>query len=318
VGMLARSNTDMSDVVNTYLENSKFFGKNEPELSSMENASDQLKLIRTFLTLAVEQAEARGLTPDDGEFLSLIDEAFECATSVTNAFTPPTSDGVNDGRAQRAFRMRWSAQPGTILHDARRMGAMEVSGACLEDGVGRYLRSPFRDPRIDRVLVRALADTELSNFLWLQVGPGIPFMSSPLETAQQGLVWPFVKRTLTGLAVTAVVLAGLIALMTYFPATPDWLVLGGIVLAAGGYMLLTAASLVALAVYGPKVAETRRAAMETIRAAVNFYTEFHGTGTVSLAHYRKCMDEARQKGVVWPSTMWALVDDMEQRGVRHF
>lgn len=316
--MLKRSNFDWSDIVKTCLENSKFFGENEPELSSLENSSDQMKLIRTFLTVAVEQAEARGLTPDDGEALSLIDEACECATSVTYAFTPPTRDWTSDGRAQRAFRMRWTAQPGNLMFDARYMGAMDVSASSLEDGVGRYLRSPFRDPRIDRMLVRALADTELSSFLWLQIGPDIPFLRSPLKTAQQGVVWPFVKRVLTGLAVTAAVWVGLIALKSNVPATPDWLVLGGIGVFTAGFVLITAVSLIALAVHGPKVAETRRAARETIQAAVDFYTEFHGTGTVSLPHYRRCMEEARQKGIVWPQTLWALVDDMEQRGVRNF
>lgn len=75
-----------------------------------------------FLTVAIEQAEAQGFAPDDGEALRLLDEAHECATAVTYAFTAPTHQETDMGRVQQAFRMRWSAIPGNIIHDARTMG----------------------------------------------------------------------------------------------------------------------------------------------------------------------------------------------------
>ncbi len=318
MGIPRREQGDWSEIITSYLENSKSFGPEDPELSSKEDASDQLRLIRIFLTVAVEQAKARYLTPADSEALKLLDEAYECATSITYAFTAPLENETDTGRVHRAFRMSWSARPGNLLHEARRIGSMEVSAADLENGIGGYLRSSFRDKRIDRVLIKALADTELSSFLWLQIGPGIPLLKSPLEEAREGVIWPWVKTTLKRFAIMAAVCAALIALNSYLPATPDWLVLGGIGLFTIGYILLTVISLIALVIHGPKLAETRKSAMETIRAAIDFYTEFHSTGTISLPHYRKRVEEARQKGIVWPQTLWALIEDMEQRNVRMF
>lgn len=315
--MRGREHYEWSELIERYVYGLKFFGPEDGENSSVEDTSERTLLYRTFLTVAVEQAKNRGLAPDDDESRHLFDKAHDCATSITSAFITPIRE-TDIGRVRRAFRMSWAATPGNLLHDARRIGAMELSAADLEDGVGRYLRSGFCDPRIDRVLVRALADTELSSFLWLQVGPGTPILKSPLETAQEGVIWPWAKGTLMGAIITAALCAGLVALNAYFPGTPDWLVLGGIVVIASGYILLILVSLIALVVHGPKVAATRNAAMETIRAAIDFYTEFHSPGTISLPHYRMRMEEARQKGIVWPQTLWALIDDMEHRGVRHF
>jgi hypothetical protein len=315
--MRRREHDEWSEIVERYVDGSKFFGPVDGEKSTIENTSEQIFLYRTFLSVAVEQAKARGLKPEDGEALHLLDNAHDCATSITCAFVPPVHE-PDIGRIRRAFRMSWAATPGNLLHDARSIGGMVVSAPDLEHGIGSYLRSEFRDARIDRMLVRALADTELSSFLALQVGPGIPLLRSPLEAAREGVIWPWAKRTLMGAIITVALCVGLIALNTYFPSMPDWLVLGGMVVIAGGYVLLTLVSLIALVFHGPKVAATRKAAMETIRAGIDFYTEFHSPGTISLPHYRMRMEEARQKGIVWPQTLWALIDDMEHRGVRHF
>lgn len=315
--MRRREHDEWSEIVERYFEGTKFFGPEDGERSTVEDTSEQSHLYRTFLSVAIEQAKARGWSPQDGKTLHLFDKAHDCATSITCAFLPPRHE-PDIGRLRRAFRMTWEATPGNLIHDTRRVGRMMVSAPDLEHGIGDYLRSEFRDARIDRMLVRALADTELSSFLWLQVGPGIPLVRSPLETAQEGVILPWAKRILTGAIITVALCVSLVALNSYFPSTPDWLVVGGIIVIAGGYLLLTLISLIALAVHGPKVAATRKAAMETIRAAIEFYTEFHSPGTISLPHYRMRLEEARQKGIVWPSTLWALIDDMEQRGVRHF
>jgi hypothetical protein len=317
MGMRRREHDEWTEIAERYVDGTKFFGPEDGDKFAIEDTSEQALLYRTFLTVAAEQAKAKGLSPENRETLHLFDKAHECATSITCAFIPPVQEPDLD-RVRRAFRMSWTATPGNLIHDARKVGGMAVSASDLEHGIGDYLRSGFRDARIDRMLIRALADTELSSFLAIQVGPGIPFIRSPLETARGGMIWPWAKRTLTGAFITAVVCMGFVAVDSYFPGLPDWLVLGGIVVIAGGYLLLTLVSLIALAVHGPKVAATRKAAMETIRAAIDFYTEFHSPGTISLPHYRMRLEEARQKGIVWPQTLWALIDDMEQRGVRHF
>lgn len=305
-------------IIKPYLENRKMFGEDKPELSAIEDGSDQTRLTKMLLALGAKRAKERGLSPDSGEAQDLIEEAFRTANGITYAF-PLLDKETDKDTARRAFRMAWSARPVHLIHDAQEHYRMDVDGAYLEHGVGQYLDSDFKDPRIDRLLVRALADMELSAFLCLQFGfKGIGF-PSPLKEASKSVVWTWITNRLIALVITVAITAALIALKIYVPGTPDWLVLGGVGLSIVGFILVTAYSLVALIVYGPRVAAERKRVLDTIKAAVDFYTEFHDPGgTISLAHYRRRMEEAKDKGIVWPQSLWALIDDMEHRGVRHF
>ena len=49
-----------------------------------------------------------------------------------------------------------------------------------------------------------------------------------------------------------------------------------------------------------------------------FYLEFRGGGPFSLSHFKKRVYELVEKGVVWPSGLFVLIDDMVERGVRTF
>ena len=58
------------------------------------------------------------------------------------------------------------------------------------------------------------------------------------------------------------------------------------------------------------------AAPMLIREAGNFFNEFRSPSVLSLPHYRTRVDELKALGMVWPQALWALLDDLDQRGVR--
>lgn len=305
------------EVTGSYIEGQKVFGP-EDEQSSAEDRSEQMWLTRLFVDLAADKARAQGLAPDSPETRGILDRAIRVANAITFAYSPVYADSSKED-VQRGMRMTWGVHPRNIREEVRSRGGMNVSSADLEHGVGVYLNSDLKDPRIDRLLVRALADMELSSFLNLQVGSPISLFDSPVQQASKSVVGGWIKGRLVALLITIALCAALLALKAYVPATPDFVVLGALALFAGGYLVITAISFVALLMHGRRISSERKALLETVKAAVDFYGEFYEpSGTISLAHYRRRLDEAKQAGIVWPQSLWALVDDMEHRGIRHF
>jgi hypothetical protein len=49
-----------------------------------------------------------------------------------------------------------------------------------------------------------------------------------------------------------------------------------------------------------------------------FFLELKSAGPFSTAHFRKRANDLAELGVVWPSGLFVLLDDMEVRGVRTF
>jgi hypothetical protein len=43
-----------------------------------------------------------------------------------------------------------------------------------------------------------------------------------------------------------------------------------------------------------------------------------GQATFSTTHFKKRVDDLAEAGVVWPSGLYVLLDDMKVRGVRDF
>jgi hypothetical protein len=49
-----------------------------------------------------------------------------------------------------------------------------------------------------------------------------------------------------------------------------------------------------------------------------FFLELKSAGPFFTAHFKKRVNDLVEVGVVWPSGLFVLLDDMEMRGVRTF
>ena len=72
---------------------------------------------------------------------------------------------------------------------------------------------------------------------------------------------------------------------------------------------------VILFVAGPEVKARHRRTLGIVDAMKTFYIETRPSGPVSVPFLRRRVEELRQLGVIWPGTLWALLDDLEQRSV---
>jgi hypothetical protein len=68
----------------------------------------------------------------------------------------------------------------------------------------------------------------------------------------------------------------------------------------------------------PRKRRLQNSIVDMIHQTNQFFLEFKSVGPFSTAHFRKRVNDMAEVGVVWPSGLFVLLDDMEARGVRTF
>ncbi len=185
----------------------------------------------------------------------------------------------------------------------------------IEYGVEKYLESEFRIPYVDRTLLVALTDVEIAAYLKQIAGSklfDLPDYRSMLEGDVAWGAW------LTGLlkigTIAGLAVGGMFALHMLVHPLPEAVRLG-VIFATG----IIAVPLTAMMTWGCLI--DRRSTKltdeeeKTVDRMMSFQCEVHGAGPLSVPHFRRLLDEARRDGVVWPKAAWALLDDIERRGI---
>lgn len=60
----------------------------------------------------------------------------------------------------------------------------------------------------------------------------------------------------------------------------------------------------------------RNRMLALLKETGGFFSEFHSPQILSVPHYRARVEELKALGMVWLQSLWALLDDLEQRGER--
>jgi hypothetical protein len=68
----------------------------------------------------------------------------------------------------------------------------------------------------------------------------------------------------------------------------------------------------------PRRRKIHQSILDMIDRMNGLYMEFRGSGPFSLSHFKKRVNELADTGVVWPSGLFVLIEDMEERGIRTF
>ncbi|SFP86380.1 hypothetical protein SAMN04488047_11521 [Tranquillimonas alkanivorans] len=310
------------DLRQAYLENSIYLGAEAPRnCQEIEKNSDHMLVNRILLDLGLERVRKEGLDPDSCEALEILDEAHGIASDITGAFFQAVSAAQRRGaelevaEARRAFSMRFRGEPRWFLSEVKKHGELQVDRDGLEYAVGRYLDSPYRDLQVDRLLVQALSDMEITAYVEEQVRPN-PFPGrSRLQVQRASLLVGWLKVSAKAAGVLALYLVGLVGLYALVPNLPAaWLIAAGL---AGGviYLLFTLAVLVSAIRAGPKWRRMRETTETLIDKMTSFHVEMRGSGPISVRYLRDRMQQLTEAGVIWPQSLWSLLDDLEARAV---
>lgn len=186
--------------------------------------------------------------------------------------------------------------------------------ASVEGAADFYLQQPLRHALFDRTLVDMLLALELYQYADEMIHPmsvpGLP-PRSPLK--QPHPLWSLVQ----GIALVTVLLGG----AAWFVSTAMSSILGNsvgwIIFACGAlWTLCVAWSFVALPSVWTRHFAARRKALALLDAMLTTYAQMKSDSVISAQHILNSANQSAAQGVVWPSPLFVLLEDVIRRGGR--
>jgi hypothetical protein len=189
----------------------------------------------------------------------------------------------------------------------------------IEDTVGDYLRQPVRGEVLDRLLVDLLIALEVYAFghemlngpvvVWPSVGNPGGVYPPPLNTS---FWWErlrvFFRFTGSYAAFSGLVLG--VCWLSDYSIPLASLTLGAI------YVLIASANAITSPFHYRKFRKTQVGIRDTIGASVHVYSLLGGHSVASATRIRDAVVDAARKGIVWPTSLYALLDNsIARRGL---
>ncbi len=199
------------------------------------------------------------------------------------------------------------------LHAIRSKKTPHIDRNSIEHCVGRYLQFPYRSQIIDRFLVEILVAIEMYAFgdeMFNEETFGIIPHRSPLK--QRHIVWSYLR----GVALSAIVLLGLAVGSLYLSISGvlgvGWAI--GLATTFGG---LFALDFLFRSINLPKAwmtqTKARKKVLVILDAMMNTYASLHSSGPISASHIRQRVEAAANAGVIWPTPLYVMLDDIDAR-----
>lgn len=319
-GLRRLKSSPWADIYRVYIENSCSIPAKAPaDVREMEVWSQAMTIRVAFLDEAVRHCEVAGYEPNDRRALDLVQSVFDVGHRIALSAEPISEhrDPANwtSRWMQRNFRLTGRVDPGLIIHLARNEELPRVDLDGLESAVSSYLGSDIRLPGIDRLLLVALVETETLGFfrhvsekdiLNGRDAFSIAMGQSALPTF---LLWRAVSLFL------AVVVALPAFLLGDSGFLPVWLAITLIVIAFLFFTLDTLVAIVGAIAGAPKRRDARAKLSRRFEEMLAVLREVSSHGPLSVKRVRQRLSEAETKGVVWPSSIWSILADLEARGV---
>ena len=189
-----------------------------------------------------------------------------------------------------------------------------VDKAGFEEAVGRYLQSEFRVPFADRSLLTVAFDLEITAYLkqiyernfFTRQSVASVMNRAPIVTWLIGRFWALLRFAIIAVAVLAAIHFSWISEQAAF-----WVVVVAFGLLAGGTII----SFISYLSFRQRWTASKQVLVDLPRAMVGFFGEVHSTGPLSIRRVREQSQKLADMGTVWPGVVWALLDDLEARGV---
>ena len=325
---LARSHSSYTRSIEIFLENSTHLPLDASvELKQAELRSDSLNLIKKFLELAYEYCEANDLESGSDEALAAFEEAHATATSIIYSYQglPNRAEeqrALSPKQVTDALALVVPSNVTSIVAHVKENGDLGANSDGLSRAVGEYVKGRFKSAIVDQVLLKALTQVEITAFLDTMLTKDPLTGKNKLEAAQPfsalRVVWTVIKL--------AIVLWTTCFFIAISPLALSMLSFDTMLLVGLGIALVGTVALMIILVYGlyittkasPLMKKRENNIINLIEIVNGFFHEFKSLGPFSTARFRKRVDDVAEAGVVWPSALYVLLDDMESRRVRSF
>lgn len=323
-----RAHKTYQDTIDIFLENSAHMPQGaSPEALKAELHSDQFRLRRAFLLLASNHCREHGLAPGSNEASEIFAEADDRARDIILAYVSlpfRTEEMLALTPQEIKERLALTVPPyvdNLVPHvqKHRKLGALPED---LSFGVGGYVTGRLKSPEIDRLLLQALTQVEIVSYIHEMIGENPATGTSKLQDAAPRSVIRTVWNVSKLIFLVWILSIGIAASPLLITALPqDSMLLFGLGLGGLGtlaLLVLGVFGIIAVIQERPRRRKIHQSILDMIDRMNGLYMEFRGSGPFSLSHFKKRVNELADTGVVWPSGLFVLIEDMEERGIRTF
>jgi hypothetical protein len=306
---------EWEELVDVWLDNVRRGGTPD-NLRDIENRSQPISFVRSFLKEAARRAQEAGHGPNDPETLALFENAFEVSSCIAHLYLPFEPVPQKEDAFRKATRMRL-AEYGRL--DLKSFAELKPNGALrdeLELAVVDYLESQWRMPWADRLVLKLLLENELGQYLYeiLRNDPLDEKGRSELQKAQLAARRTVLGQSLKVVFFTALALAVVVSAALSLPNAANVILPIG-----GGLVLLFGLIWLAIVVfyflkYGPNVKMRANKTKELVRLAIDKAQVFSGDQPVSVSDFRRHVEALREAGFVLPQTLYGMLDMLDDEG----
>lgn len=306
------------------------------EAHEAQRRSAHTRFRRRFLEVARDNAEEEGISdPYAPRAQDRIRDASEVARTLLSAFPSLGSDNdakakMNAADVREKLRLTYPASNGSQMVEWVRLGhKFEIDLGRFESGVKAYLESEFRDPDIDRSIMTILIDAKTTGFVEAMTerptigGKHVWFNYSLEKTAKR----TFLGLWLEGRFVTAVIAAALTipaVVVAYLVGLPPIATDVIIYLALVFVCIEGLWKLLSFSRFRAESARIKARVLGGIELMRGFYSAYHSTDDgflgsphpISVPRLRADVERLAENDIVWPQSLWAMLDDIEARGLR--
>lgn len=254
---------------------------------------------------SVKHADESGM--DEDEFWYCLEQTSEFVSEFANSFFS------NDELTRR--RTFWGHRP-SPLNDISSNKVPAMNRDLLQESVRMYLDLPVGHQQVDRCLIDSLTALELFAFGDEMLNePAFPGLAPQSPLRRSHPLWAFIKGQFGNLIAACVLFA--VALIPY---KMGWIAETGLtatgLILCGLLCLLFAIGLLTLPSFWRQQHKASKKVTEALEAMVTVYAELNSNGLVSARHFRERVSKAADKGVLWPSGLFVVLDDVEARSGR--
>lgn len=206
----------------------------------------------------------------------------------------------------------WSHRKG-LIYETKAHSAPRINRNLLEDLVGRYLDLDFRCASVDRLLIDALVAMETSGYAHeIFTAQAFHWMGHAFAVTQRRPV----RDLIVGRLVDALVFTGAgfglwtLGISELIPQGWLWPGFAGL---TAIYIAVTAWNVVSFPAYARATHSAQRKVLKPMEAMIDTYAALESTGPVSVTHIQELVAGAERAGVVWPATLYTMLEDVAAR-----
>jgi hypothetical protein len=229
------------------------------------------------------------------------DETLEDAMNVCRQVHFACRAHALDDEGKNIFDVRHHKEwPWFMLGDVE---APPIDREEIQMAVGLYLKLPFRCEMMDRVLVDALMAHEVQGYAHAMFNKK-SYSLSPFKERHVLVSWFMDKHI--------VMLGSVAALLLYLGSIgkigQSWL--NAVIV---GILVFGLISAVWLPFAWRAVTREKKGISDLMREMINTYRELDTSGPVSATRVHDLVTKSGEKGVVWPSSLFTLLEDIKSR-----